>query len=211
VTIELHWSLAPRRYILSFDPAPIWQRAVTTVFAGSSIQCLSQEDTFLCLAAHATKHCWCSLKWICDLAQLIRSSPLDWDRIRHHAAREGMLRLTLLAVYLTAEFLHTDAPVYLLAEARADRSIPPLARAVRNYFSLGEPPPLQAKLFHLRAKERLSDKLRYLALHAAIPAGVELRYAPLPHRLSFLYQLARPFWISWTFVAHAFRLLTRRK
>src|SRR5256885_9102423 len=78
----------------------MFQRTVSVTVAGHAMKTLSPEDSLLVLSAHAAKHVWGRLVWLCDIAQLMKLPSLDWNAIWAEARKLGMLRIlggTLLA------------------------------------------------------------------------------------------------------------------
>ena len=72
VLLELHWALnAPARRF-PIEMTGIWERRQTVCFQDEAIPTLGLEDTMLSLCIHASVHGWSSLKWIFDIAQIVR-------------------------------------------------------------------------------------------------------------------------------------------
>ena len=80
--VELHWQFSPRRFISVLPAQQVWKNVESIEILGRQVWSFSSQDTFLFLAAHGAKHSWSALKWLCDLAEFIRSNPeLDWPRL----------------------------------------------------------------------------------------------------------------------------------
>src|SRR5205823_2480142 len=87
-TIDLHWGLLPPGYGFTRPDPDLWRRTETVTLGGTALHTLGPEDTLLFFALHAAKHDWNNLRWLCDLAQLLRARPgLDWDAIDERARR----------------------------------------------------------------------------------------------------------------------------
>jgi hypothetical protein len=96
--LELQWSPAPRVFALNFDAAQFWTRPHQVLFSGHSVLGLSSEDLFMLLAIHGWKHNWERLIWVGDIAQLMRSATLDWDRLLAGSNQASCFRLLSLAL-----------------------------------------------------------------------------------------------------------------
>ena len=74
--LELQWALQPRFYAVDFDMDGLFERAVNVTVAGQSVKTPLAEDLLLVLAAHAAKHVWGRLIWLCDIAQVVKLKNL---------------------------------------------------------------------------------------------------------------------------------------
>src|SRR5205807_527326 len=77
--VELQWSVLPRFYVVPLHNDELVKRAVRSWFSGRELPCLSAEDSLLVLCLHAAKHLWMRLLWVCDIAETIRTKPVDWN------------------------------------------------------------------------------------------------------------------------------------
>ena len=87
--LELHWDLAPRGlFALDLDA---WRaRSVEFRLEGLAMTRFSPEDMLLHLALHMRKHRYVGLRWLCDVAELVRrfETSLDWTvRVEHGSGR----------------------------------------------------------------------------------------------------------------------------
>ena len=75
--LELHHGLsAPRQF--KMDAASLWERSVTTELFGRPLRVLGPEDTLLHLAVHRAR-APLRLRWLVDIAELMRRSGTDLD------------------------------------------------------------------------------------------------------------------------------------
>jgi hypothetical protein len=197
ITIELHWQFAPRRFVPALDPNDCWNSVVPTVFMDRRVLTFSGEDMFLFLTFHGGKHCWSSLKWLCDLAEFIRANPaLDWTDLLRRARRLGIVRSCRLAIVLATQLLQAEVPSPAFRGVAEDSRVMRLARDVRlRIENPREVDPLEGQCFNLRLKERLRDKVRYVVRQCTHYSGAEERFVSLPPALSFVYVLVRPVWL----------------
>jgi hypothetical protein len=82
LVLELHWDLEDRR-LATITNEEIWRRAQLQEFQGSPTMVLSPEDNLLFLSNHLTKHDDELLKFLVDIAELLKKYQdiLDWDYI----------------------------------------------------------------------------------------------------------------------------------
>ena len=68
------------------------------------------RDQALMLCMHGSKHVWSRLIWICDVAQLLISSPdLDWKEVIEEANQSGLWRSLALGVLLAHRVAGADS------------------------------------------------------------------------------------------------------
>lgn len=119
--LELHWHLAPRGlFALDLD---LWRaRAERFQVAGQPALRFSPEDMLLHLALHMRKHRYVGLRWLCDVAELLRrfaapdaSRPLDWHYIVGGARAAGLTVLLYTSLALAQRLLAAPIAPQVLA------------------------------------------------------------------------------------------------
>jgi hypothetical protein len=197
ISLELHWQFSPRRFVSHLAAEHLWNGIEPIVVWGRQVWSFSAQDMFLFLAVHGGKHGWSKLKWLCDLAEFMRSNPeLDWPRLFKRAESLGATRTCRLGIYLAAELLQAEVPPDVARPARDDVQVGHLAQDV--WLRIAEPrevDPIESQIFNLKLKETLRDKVRYIFLQCTQYSGEEERFFPLPSSLSFMYIFVRPIWL----------------
>lgn len=190
--LEVQWAIQPRFYAVDFEMDGLFERAVTISVAGYSTKTLSSADLFLVLSAHAAKHVWGRLVWLCDIARIMALPDLDWDWIGAQAKRLGITRIVsvtmltanrLLEVAVPAEaHLLRDSLTQVLVEEIQDCMATETAYDVESlsYFRL-----------MMRLRERPADRLRFLGRLILTPGPSEWQAVRLPRPLFPLYRLVR--------------------
>ncbi len=198
MTVDLHWAIGRKYFTMPMDFEALWQRTVRTKLIGAEVPDLCAEDLLLFLCYHGGKHLFVRLAWICDVAATIAAQPkLDWDLLVTRAMQMGARRLLLLGLGLAHELLGSDIPIRLKELIAAEPSLRKLeVNVLRGMFGAADSrsalkQQIEAALFHLRVRERLSDRLRYLFWGAA-PNARDWGDSRLPRLLSFLLVLSRP-------------------
>jgi hypothetical protein len=118
-----------------------------------------------------------------------------WERVLDEARRLHARRLLLLGVALAGELLRAPMPDLLGAQIRADPVIPWLCARVRHWLfcEANELPGRSGQLlFHVRARERRRDGVRYCLSQVLVPRISDWEALPLPSSLAFLYPALRP-------------------
>src|SRR6266702_2332708 len=166
--VELHWAFAPREFPLPLDLDDVWARLEPLPLGRTPIRTLCAEHLLFVLCTHGAKHCWERLGWICDVAELLRSTPgLDLDGGLERARDLGVHRMVLLAFRLARDLLDAPLPGTVARRVQGDGAVARLADHVESalFRHVPSPPRDRAELspFHLRARERWRDRLRYCA------------------------------------------------
>ncbi len=195
--VELHWALAPREFPLPLDLDDVWARLEPLPLGRTPIRTLCAEHLLFVLCTHGAKHCWERLGWICDVAELLRSTPgLDLDGGLERARDLGVHRMVLLAFRLARDLLDAPLPGTVARRVQGDGAVARLADHVESalFRHVPSPPRDRAELspFHLRARERWRDRLRYCAQVALTPTPGDWAWLRLPDALYPLYYLVRP-------------------
>lgn len=197
VTVELHWALARPafRFGLAFDD--LWRRSGTRLILGTEITTPHPEDQLLILCAHGASHCWASLKWICDLAGLIRCEPIDWRRLLGRARALGAERMLLWGLALARDLYDVQLPDLIQENIDAQRVVNQLSIQTRQ--EIFQPDRRKAEVERvmrcLPARERVRDRavilLHLISAHLR-PTARDYKIRPLPPHLWWLYYVLRP-------------------
>jgi hypothetical protein len=210
VRVDLQWRMAGLFFSFPLDTERFWEHLQPVSLAGTMVPQLSSENMLLLLSVHGCKHHWERLKWICDVAELIRAHPrMDWGRLLNHAADIGAQRMLGLGLFLANELLGAALPNEVRRGILADQAVRPLAaQIVQRLFREIDAPygTYERFVFYQRLKERFRDRmqhrLHYLAtyLRIAVTPNVHDRaFLPLPTFLSSLYYLLRPMRMLWMY------------
>lgn len=200
ISVDLHWDFMRKYFALPLDLGLIWQRMQTATLAGQTIPQLSPEDLLLILCLHGGKHLWFGLNWICDVAELLRTTPqLDWQYVTAQAQRYGCQRLLGVGLHLAHRLLGTELPS-AAATLSTDPSVSGLAARVHaGLFPEAEWEPSAAAKFSflLNARERWRDRLSFCWRRVITPTFSDFKFISLPSPLSFLYPVFRPVRVIW--------------
>jgi hypothetical protein len=194
--LEVQWAFQPRFYAINFDMDGIFQRAVTMNVAGRAMRTLSMEDLFLVLSAHAAKHVWGRLIWLCDLARIMALPNLNWKWIASQAKSLGItriLRVSMLAAYkLLGVAVPKDASQLFFADD--DPVADPVTEEIQTHLVSEISYNVESFSYFrlmLRLRERPSDRRRFLQRLIFTPGPGEWDAVRLPAPLFPLYRFVR--------------------
>jgi hypothetical protein len=190
--LEVQWAIQPRFYAIDFDMDGLFARAVTISVAGHPAKMPSPADLLLVLSAHAAKHVWGRLLWLCDIARLMDLPALDWGWIASQAKDLGITRILSVTAVAANRLLGVSIPsqVRLLHDSTAAD----LVREVQNHITGDTAYAVESLSYFrlmMRLRERPVDRLRFLGRLAFTPGPSEWQAVRLPGPLYPLYRLVR--------------------
>lgn len=189
--VELHWRLAPRFFGVAWETDDFWSRLETIELRGARVQIPAPADLLLMLCVHAAKDFWEKLEWVTCVAELLRRHrDLDWQAIEAKASELHCSRALFLGLLLARDLLQAQLPASIEERLESFPSVRRLAQQACVRFIAPNPAalPFASRLsFHLRTKDRLSDRIRYCSRLALTTTPVDWAATPLPNALNFLY------------------------
>jgi hypothetical protein len=192
--LEVQWAIQPRFYSIDFDMPDLFQRAVTITVAGHPMKTPSLEDLFLVLSAHAAKHVWGRLIWLCDIARLMSVPTLNWSWIASQAEAFGISRLVSVTMLLANRLLDVAIPAAAQANLLKDPAVSPLVDEIRLHIAGESAYDVESPAYFrliMRLRERPADRLRFLRRLVFTPGPSEWQAIHLPAPLFPLYRLVR--------------------
>jgi hypothetical protein len=192
--LEVQWAIQPRFYAIDFDMDGLFQRATTVKVAGHPMKTPSSEDLLLALSAHAAKHVWGRLVWLCDIARIMSLPTLDWDWIGLQAQALGIVTIVRVSMLLANRLLGADIPAPALASFPADSAALALANEIQTHIVSETSYNVEAVAYFrlmMRLRERPADRRRFLQRLVFTPGPGEWQAVRLPAPLFPLYRLVR--------------------
>ena len=199
MVLELCWrlDLTPSRFRRDLDLDWVWPRRRVAMLAGAEVPNLDSETTLLILCMHGSKsiHIWSRLIWICDVAQLLASTPdFKWKETIREAKESGLWRALALGVLLANRVTDVEVPRDVLESFESDTTALKLAQHIQEnlFVAPGSTPagrvPYNVQLLDFRDRVRLFFSFNFLR-----PNDRDRAVLSLPKRLHALYYLIRPF------------------
>jgi hypothetical protein len=202
IRAELHWAVSNPSFGFEIPFDDVWNRRESVSVLGERVEAPRPEDLLLMLSVHGACHCWTSLKWVCDIAALVRRCPeMDWPALLKRARDAGGLRMVLLALALARDVAGARLPPVVGDRVAADAVAEQLSREIRSRMFAAEERLENERraLLYIRTRERLRDRARLARAYLAPrlrPTERERALIALPGFLRFLYwpvRLARLF------------------
>jgi hypothetical protein len=134
VCLELHHRPSDNPALLDWDFATLWSEREELWVRNALIATLPRNHLALYLCAHGAGHCWERLRWLLDLAELLRQ-PGSVDAAIEAADAAGLGRAMLHAVMLAHEWFDLPVDERHLARARADRRVLRLHRILTHLYA----------------------------------------------------------------------------
>jgi hypothetical protein len=202
--VDLQWRLTIDYFAFSLDKDCLWKRLAPVSLAGKTIRSFDPTDMLLILCVHGSKHCWEKLKWVCDVAELLRAQKdsIDWQELDRDASTQRVQRMVGLGLFLAQDLLGADLPEGISKRLQGDTTVQWLAGRVRqNLFNATHRHPGRLKriAFYLRVKDHWRDGVQFCLTYfsqwfkaAVTPNSADRTVLSLPGYLSFLYYFFRP-------------------
>jgi putative nucleotidyltransferase-like protein len=198
-------------------------RLVPVVVAGRPVLTFAPMDLLLILCAHGAKHQWEKMKWICDVAELVRTEKerVDWRKLRQEASRQGVGRMLSLGLVLARDLLGAELPVEVSKAVERDFGRGSVVSRIESRLLNESMEPFgdfELVIFYLRTMDRWQDRVRFCFSYLsqclrdlATPTSKEREFFFLPAPFSFLYFFFRPLRLTVKYLGLALRRLSRGK
>ena len=205
ILLEVHWSITSERHPVQVQPQRLWKNLQRMPFAGKTVFSPTPEDLLWILCVHGGQHRWERLSWLCDVSELVRTRPLDWDRVMHNAKELRAGRTVTLALALTRDLLGVSLPPDVERAMRADPVLAPLTQHVKACFA--SPRPENENLgelerYYIMLGDGFGDRIR-IAVRQAVPylapSTRDQEILRLPWYLSWVLYVARPVRLVWSY------------
>ncbi|HBB32694.1 MAG TPA: hypothetical protein DDZ80_09165 [Cyanobacteria bacterium UBA8803] len=193
--LELHWDVIPKYFCFPLEVEYLRENLEPVSILGRTVSNLSPENTLLLLCAHGTKDCWDKLLRVCDIAQIVNSTQVDWGRVIEQAKKRGGLRLLLHGLLLAHNLIGVSLPESAWKRIHKDPKVSAIATQAQKWlFCVPEERPGQVEqfFFHLQTKERLRDQIRYVLNLALTPTCSDWALHPKSAFPLAYYYLLRP-------------------
>lgn len=194
--VELCVGMAPRYFVPLPDPKVVQAAAIRVNVEGHEVTTLGGPMLPALLCLHGTKHGWCRLLWLADVAAMCRLlQPAEWEELWRKAHRRGWGRMTALGVRLACQCFGLPEPDGFAAGAGARAlALPPklVGQARRFLEGTAKCRGMAEVRFHLAARERWRDRVRYVLLLLFTPGYGDWRAVRLPAGWFWLHWVIRP-------------------
>lgn len=166
VHLDVHTAVMPPGYSYAGRFESLWDRARPLQIGTREVRALAPEDLLLVLCYHGIKNRWDRLKYVCDVAELLRAWPeLDWAALLERADAMHSRRVCGLGLYLASEVLAAPlpegAPRELVAEPWVQRLGADLARRLPQQPHMRVEPYLDRVRLNIFGQDSVLGGLRY--------------------------------------------------
>jgi hypothetical protein len=202
--VELHDRLTDDPELLPCDFEALWRRRATVRVAEAEIPVLPRPQLDLYLCVHGAEHMWERLRWLTDIAMLLRRPGAVDDAVAA-AEQEGLAAPVLHALLLAHDWIGLPLDAGMIVRARTDRRVRRLDRCLMPSYAgaawSGQTSPgsfaalmrhsLWQRLYRLSLRSNWRYRLRHL--YGELIAPDDWGLWRLPDRLFWLYPALRPF------------------
>lgn len=196
--VELHWQLTGNLWhAFSPDVEKLWSRSEALQLPHGPVSTMCREDLLLALCCHGTRHRWWCLKWLVDVAELLRSPhQWDWSRIKEMTEnRRAVSASTSLGILLAHELLGAPVPTEAAGILPVTEPVRTVAEAIREEILLHGHAHGDHHRTLLLLEERRAARMKYRGrwwFREVINVCPKDRaLIRLPDKLEFLYRYIR--------------------
>jgi len=190
--LELHWRLTEVDHPFKPSLQQLLATACTVSVHGEEIRTVSGAHLWLYECLHGSYSGWYRLRWVCDIALLLKYQPPDWSKLLELADRYHCTNSLLEAVGLTCAIFDMQIPEPLQPLLEKN------SRVQKNIDICGD------YLFYMKLMRGVADlrRIRFWAptksfirhLLTLGPINVsDFNRVKLPDGLFFVYYFLRPF------------------
>ena len=154
----------------------------------------SSADLLLVLTAHAAKHVWGRLVWLCDIARVMNLPTLDWDWIGAQARELGIVRILRVTMLLANRLLSATIPGAAQVCLAEDPAALTLAQEIQHHITSETAFDVESLAYFrlmLHLRERPADRMRFVTRLVFTPGPSEWKAIRMPRPLFPLYRLVR--------------------
>ena len=122
--VDLQSVMAHQYFTFNLDRPEFWRSRIPVTLENKTVPGLAPELLLIVLCVHGSKHAWELLKWVCDVAELLRSHRnLDWNQIFAHASNWRCQGMLFMGLSLAHRLLDAPLPEMVLARLGRDSDI----------------------------------------------------------------------------------------
>ena len=192
--VEIRWRLTQSDFHEDWGMDWLWPRKRSSTLLAVEVPAISPEHILILLCLHGSKHEWSRLIWVCDVAQLLASSPaLDWHTTLRDARRFGLSNTLALGVFLAVHLLGVGVPQWIAQRLDRHRPMERLAQHLAsNFFDEVRRIPGEETPYHVQLLS-LEDRVRWWWRQSPLrPNQKDRNMVQIPKTLDFLYYIIRP-------------------
>jgi hypothetical protein len=172
VFLDVHTAIMPPGYSYAEDFDDLYARSIALPMAGTDVHALEREDLLQVLCYHGLKNRWDRLKYICDVAEFLRTYPdLDWNTVHARARAMHSERVLRLGLSLAHRLLGAPLPPEIARDVEGDRRVEALTEALLGRLPqqahMEVEPYLDRVRLNVLSQDGLAGGLRYGAYAAA--------------------------------------------
>lgn len=214
VTIDLHWRVFDNGFI-HLPPDVVYENTSKQEVVDAELTVFNPEMLFIIVCAHGVCSSWWRLKWIVDVAQILHSQSLDWQRLKGLARITRSERMIALGCSLASLLPGVVVPEAARSIIDSEPDTRQIATEMFNRMVLQK----SKTDWKLMEKWKLwismrESPIKKLVLLFRLATDAEISdwyHCQLPQSMFFLYRFVHLFFLAKASAPHLVQRLTRRK
>jgi hypothetical protein len=208
--LDLHWALSPRSFVFNVTTTDVMSRLQRVRLMNTDVLTFGLEDLVIYLSMHGSKHLWWRLEWMGSLAEVIKSSSIDWSVVVDRASASNCKRILALGLRLAELISDGAVPDHVFDSIDSDGRM--IRVAAHFYFNLflmepSEPESRETSLYNLKVMDRKRDALASIVRALVVPTLSDWEALTLPPSLHSVYYAYRPLRLSHAYASRFWRKL----
>lgn len=164
--IELHWKIRPRVYPVSLGFKDLQDYISHLNLGRIAVPTLEPEMLLFVLCLHGEKHCWGRANWVCDVSQLIQSTPhFRWEAAIEYAENYKSEEVLFLGVLLAQKLIGVNIPAWVEQRISTYPKLQNYAAQLGYWLfspSLSPQRKMARSFFHASIRQELRHKVSYM-------------------------------------------------
>ena len=201
IPVGLHWCWSQNAHLFPLRLEELWRSRAAVRLAGRCVAAMPREELVLYLCAHEAHTGWFRLKWVCDIAELLREAGgIDVPRLVTRARDLGSRRMLAQGLLLVHHLLDTPLSPWMAGVMQQERRVSCLVQVATQALLQDErywtaQAPVATRPAQVRYRLALRASLKYKVYHVYFYSlwTDDWRLVRLPARLFPLYFVLRPF------------------
>jgi len=206
--IEVHTAVTPI-YFKTMHIARIpWENLILVDFKGRQFPTFDTPFLIIYLCHHGGKHSWLKLQWVLDIALLIQSYPIDWEKTLRIADDLKQRNALLLGLYHAKQLFDITLPEIIYDAIRSNQQVVVLSEKIQQLYVNNDDHyqdqiAITVKQFIMGTwQERLTYITTYL-WKRAVDINYHDRFFAAPKFLRWIYYVTRLLRLIYVYVIKA--------
>ncbi len=194
ISIDVQWKVSALFFSLPKIQEYIGKKTISETINQLEITTFTTEDLVLILCLHNAGHRWERLAWLCDIAELIKKSPVNWGKTIEKANYLEIKKILLINLNLIRDLLDIELPSEIVDEIESNKNIKEISGKIKYKIFSDSSKKLKDEIyFNLILRDNLYYGIKDGIRDAMLPTPLEWKKLDVPLIFYPFYYIFRPF------------------